>query len=102
MSALELAGALVVGAQAYLVLGALFGVVFVAGLVSRVDPAATGSSLAFRITILPGCVLLWPLLLARVLRGRTRPIERNAHRLPVLQTDCVRGHASASTPGGST
>ena len=61
--------------------GAIFAVAFAAFGVTRLDPAAHGSSFGFRLLVLPGATAFWPLLLRRWLRGdRTPPIERNAHR----------------------
>ena len=49
----------------YVVIGVLFAIVFVTKGVATVDQIASGSSLAFRIIILPGCAALWPWLLIR-------------------------------------
>jgi len=75
----------------YFVAGALFAVWFCAGGVRRIDPHARLGSWGFRVTILPGVTALWPLLLARVLRGGEHPpAERTAHRL------AARHNSSAS------
>ncbi|HTL06008.1 MAG TPA: hypothetical protein VL241_09700 [Gemmatimonadales bacterium] len=58
------------GVLAYLAAGLLFAVPFVARWAGRLDPAARSGSLGFRLLILPGSALLWPWLLARVLRTR--------------------------------
>lgn len=50
---------------AYLAGGALFAPAFVTVGVTRIDPAARGTSAAFRLLILPGVVALWPLLAAK-------------------------------------
>lgn len=76
---------LVDAAGAYLAAGLLFALVFVTAGVQRVDPAARGATWGFRVLILPGATALWPLLLARWLRGGPPPEERNAHR------DAARG-----------
>lgn len=56
-------------------------VVFVPSLGSRVDRGLAASRSGFRLLILPGCILLWPWLARRALRGEgDPPIERNAHR----------------------
>jgi len=52
-------------AGGYLLAGLLFGLAFVTRGVTRIDPAARGSSAAFRLLILPGSVVLWPLLAAK-------------------------------------
>lgn len=67
--------------ELYVALGAAFAVPFVAIGVQRVDPAAAGASWGFRLVILPGTVLLWPLLLFWWRSGAVAPpIEINAHR----------------------
>jgi hypothetical protein len=50
---------------AYLGVGVVFGLGFVTVGVGRLDPAARGTSPAFRALILPGSVALWPLLAAQ-------------------------------------
>lgn len=55
----------------YAAAGLLFGLAFVAWGVTRVDPAAKGSRWTFRLLILPGAAMLWPLMAARWW-GRTR------------------------------
>jgi len=57
-------------AGAYAVLGVVFAAAFVTLGVQRVDPAAKGAPLGFRLLILPGCAALWPLLLGRWMRSR--------------------------------
>jgi hypothetical protein len=49
-------------AGGYLLAGFLFGLAFVTLGVTRIDPAARGTSAAFRLLILPGSLALWPLL----------------------------------------
>jgi hypothetical protein len=57
-------------AGAYAVAGLVFASAFVIWGVQRVDPAAKGAPLGFRLLILPGCAALWPLLLSRWMRSR--------------------------------
>jgi len=48
---------------------------------ARLDSAAARAGLGFRLLVSPGLIVLWPLLLARGLRGGGVPLsERNAHR----------------------
>jgi hypothetical protein len=65
---------------AYAGIGLLFALCFAARGVERIDPAARGASLGFRLLVLPGAVALWPLLARRWALGRRVPVERNAHR----------------------
>jgi len=65
----------------YALLGALFALGFVTVGVQRIDPAAKGSGVGFRLLIFPGSVALWPLLLKRWAGGQiSAPVERNPHR----------------------
>jgi hypothetical protein len=92
MSAEEMVRAALWVGQAYLGVGALFALAFVTVLAPRLDPAARGSSVGFRVAIFPSVALLWPLLASRWLRGRSRPTECNAHRR------CARRAASGLGP----
>ncbi|MFK7988979.1 MAG: hypothetical protein AB8I08_23375 [Sandaracinaceae bacterium] len=69
-------------AGAHLSVGVLFGLAFVFFGVSRLDEAARGSSLAFRLLILPGCVVLWPLVAYRWLRGPARSAAPSSEAAP--------------------
>jgi hypothetical protein len=65
----------------YLGIGLLFGLAFVALGVSRIDPAAKGAGLGFRLIIFPGVLALWPLMIRRWIAGKKEPpVENNAHR----------------------
>lgn len=73
---------LVVGlAGTYLMGGAIFAIAFITFGVARIDPLAAGSSIAFRLLIVPGTLVFWPLLLLRWAAGSIAPpVELNAHR----------------------
>jgi len=47
----------------YLVPGVLFAIVFVTKLAGKLDPGARDGTWGFRLAILPGSIVLWPLLL---------------------------------------
>ena len=49
--------------------GVLFAVAFVTVGVGRVDAAAKGAGVGFRLLILPGAAALWPVLLRRWMRS---------------------------------
>lgn len=66
------AQALLFGLAAYLGAGLLFALPFALRGVDRVDPAAQGAPLGFRLLILPGCAVFWPLLLRRWLAAGGR------------------------------
>jgi hypothetical protein len=52
-------------AVAYVLCGLAVGVPFVLRGVERVDEAARGAPLGFRLLILPGTVALWPLMVTK-------------------------------------
>lgn len=66
----EAAKLLVATAAAYLALGLAFAVPFSLRWAGRLDPVARSGSAGFRLLILPGAMLLWPLLLLKLLRAR--------------------------------
>ncbi|HYE73278.1 MAG TPA: hypothetical protein VEF04_08105 [Blastocatellia bacterium] len=49
----------------YLVAGIVFAVPFLMRGVEQVDEGAQGTGVWFRMTILPGVILLWPLMVQR-------------------------------------
>lgn len=53
----------------YALAGLVFAVPFLVRGVTRIDHAAHGTSLTFRLVILPGVVVLWPVLLRQWMRG---------------------------------
>jgi hypothetical protein len=57
-------------AAVYLLIGLLVGIPFVWRGVERIDAAAVGTSWGFRLTILPGSIGLWPLILRRWIHGK--------------------------------
>jgi hypothetical protein len=65
----------------YLLCGVIFAIPFVLVGVGKIDPHAAHGSWGFRILILPGTTLLWPLLAKRWRQGiHEPPEEKNAHR----------------------
>lgn len=57
----------------YAVVGVVFALAFVSFGVPRLDPAARGTSAAFRVLILPGSVALWPFLLLKWVSATRAP-----------------------------
>jgi hypothetical protein len=57
---------------AYLAIGCCFALPFAARGVNRIDAVAAHGTPGFRLLLLPGATLLWPLLLRRVLRAPPR------------------------------
>jgi hypothetical protein len=66
----------------YAGLGLVFAVPFIWLGVQRLDSEAQGSSIGFRLLILPGVAAFWPMLVHRWMRGIVEPPrEKNPHRL---------------------
>ena len=81
MNAIVVAQWIIVIVKGYLVVGLMFAIPFIIFGIHRVDPSSKGSSIPFRLTVLPGITLFWPLLFTRLLRGQEMPTECNAHRI---------------------
>jgi hypothetical protein len=70
----------------YLACGLAFAIPFVLVGVGKIDPHAAHGSWGFRILIIPGTIILWPLLARRWKRGLQAPPEEiNAHRQAAKQ-----------------
>ena len=78
MNFILLATALVGLLGGYLVSGLVFAIPFIWSGAARIDPHAARGTWGFRILIVPGAILLWPLLLRRWLReNRRQPGNRD-------------------------
>jgi hypothetical protein len=60
---------LIVAGSLYLGAGTIVALLFAFGLVARVEPTAHGASFLFRLLIVPGAALLWPVVAVRSLRA---------------------------------
>jgi hypothetical protein len=49
----------------YFAVGILFTIPFQVKGLRKIDEGAHGSSIGFRIIIIPGCIIFWPILLER-------------------------------------
>ena len=59
---------------AYLLLGFVFAIPFIIKGVAKIDEGAHGAKWGFRIIIIPGTIVFWPLLLNRWLKApKQRP-----------------------------
>lgn len=68
---------IVLGFGLYALLGLLIGLVFIFGGAGRIDPAAKGKGLPFRVRllILPGIIGLWPLMLTKLMTQKEPPVS---------------------------
>jgi len=66
--------------EAWLGVGLLVAVAFACVGTARVDPDARGATLGFKLLVIPGAMLLWPLVLKRWLTAKLPPTEINSHR----------------------
>jgi hypothetical protein len=55
----------------YLVLGIVFSIPFLSKWIHTLDEATRESGLAFKLTILPGCVIFWPALLKKYWQSKS-------------------------------
>ncbi|MEM9803152.1 MAG: hypothetical protein AAGA20_22730 [Planctomycetota bacterium] len=68
------------GLGAYLAVGFVFAIAFSLFGAARIDPDARGATIGFRILVVPGATLLWPLLARRWITGAPPPEERTPHK----------------------
>jgi hypothetical protein len=59
----------------YLLAGLVFAIPFVIKGVSKIDEGAQGSTWGFRIIIIPGVIVFWPLLLKKWLKSPSRRVR---------------------------
>ncbi len=81
-------------AAGYLLVGLAFAVPFLTKWVGKLDSSAQAGSWGFRVLILPGTVLLWPVLAWR-LRGSAAREGR-----PPLEATPHKRALAAKAPGG--
>ena len=54
----------------YIAFGVVFSVTFLARFVQEMDEGTAGTPWSFKLIILPGCVVFWPVLLIKFLKTR--------------------------------
>ena len=76
-----IAAAFLILSGIYLLCGLAFAVPFAFFGVGKIDAHAAHATWGFRLLIIPGTILLWPMLAQRWLKGvHEPPEESNAHR----------------------
>ncbi|MEM9487153.1 MAG: hypothetical protein AAGA83_26065 [Cyanobacteria bacterium P01_F01_bin.116] len=76
--------------RAYVFAGLVFAIPFLLFGIQQVDPDTKGWNIGFRIIIIPGLCVFWPLFAVRWLRGKRTPTETTAHRLAATNTSKPR------------
>ena len=71
---------LVTAAGVHLALGVAFAIPFALKGAATIDPDAAGATWGFRLLLVPGATLLWPLMARRWARGAPPPEERTPHK----------------------
>lgn len=68
---------LVLAIGLYFAVGVFVGLIFMFGGAGRIDPAAKGKGLPFRVRLLifPGIVGLWPIMLTKLFVQREPPVS---------------------------
>ncbi len=64
----------------YLAIGFLFAVPFAFFGAKKIDPSAVQGTWGFKVLIIPGAMIFWPLLMRRWFRNGQPPEECSAHR----------------------
>ena len=64
----------------YLLVGVLFVVPFLMKGLNKVDEGANGSTIGFKIIIIPGVIVFWPMLLSKWTKGNGNHGDTKAQR----------------------
>jgi TM2 domain-containing membrane protein YozV len=73
-----LISAILITIAIYLATGLLFALFFLTKGVNKIDTGAIGSGWGFRIIILPGTIVLWPLLLNKWIKTKKVQHDKTA------------------------
>lgn len=63
----------------YLALGVLFVIPFLMKGLNKIDEGANGSTIGFKIIIIPGVIVFWPVLLSKWMKKKTYPQRRQGY-----------------------
>jgi nucleoside recognition membrane protein YjiH len=64
----------------YLLIGFFFAIPFAIIAAKKIEPSAAGGTWGFKLLIIPGSAIFWPLLLKRWILNSSPPEECSAHR----------------------
>jgi hypothetical protein len=73
-------------AGAYLAVGFVFSVPFAFLGAGKIDPDAQDATWGFRVMVIPGATLLWPLMAKRWMTGAPPPEERTPHKCGIRES----------------
>jgi hypothetical protein len=62
----------------YLLVGVLFVIPFLMKGLNKVDQGAHGSTIGFKIIIIPGVIVFWPVLLSKWMKGTRNHVDTKA------------------------
>lgn len=68
-------------ATTYVGVGFLFSILFVILGVHLIDPGVKGATPGFRIVIIPGLIIFWPLFALKWKAKSQPPVEKSKHRV---------------------
>jgi len=71
---------LLIMAAIYLLIGVLFVIPFLMKGLNKVDEGAHGSTIGFKIIIIPGVVVFWPVLLSKWMKEKRNHGDTKAQR----------------------
>lgn len=58
-------GIVLAGIAVYLLCGLIFSILFISKGLKQLDEGTHGTGIGFKLIILPGCIILWPLLFTK-------------------------------------
>ncbi len=58
----------------YLIIGLIFSIIFLTKWIHHVDEASHETSWSFKLVILPGCIMFWPVLLKKYRQSKSEQI----------------------------
>ena len=67
------------GIGIYLICGIIFSLAFISKGLKAIDEGAQGAGLGFRLIIIPGCMVFWPLLLIKWRKAKKKLIIDHAN-----------------------
>ena len=77
---------LLIIAAIYLLVGVLFVIPFLMKGLNKIDEGAHGSTIGFKIIIIPGVIVFWPVLLSKWMKGNMNhgdtKAQTNTERTP--------------------